>query len=324
MKKKKKIPSDYVEPVPIWAQKKKNPRPSLQETMGRKTAAEINTNKVDSRNQIVTSHLKRITSSKATHSVVATKERTKAALDRTILSPAFLETKLHPFKPGLKPFPASVVRVEKLRGCSPPPRYEGGRIFENSTKVPFVVQTRAEADADSLLALQHAAKAKSKYKRGSVLNVEPVSDKLFSPEFLKIDMSKFPLAVYDAPELYRKTDLMLIINEQNDLTKTTTQCRGFSPYRTTGDVDNVSQWMPCIVLTCMDDTFSYFRIRFVHNGQLKTVHRLRLRFEDENEAILTTRIASCKQRQRADIEYLRWRHFLKAQVKSTPHCCCFG
>jgi len=277
--------------IPQWARKKVSSKNNPRENMRRKTASEINTKRVDAKNRLI------LKTSTRSSSAAARPKKGEFNME-VLLSPQYKETKRSPGVTRTKPFPRTVLDVEARVG-GPEPRYPTYTSPDRAHR-KFYQQSAEESKADYDAATKAAA---ASCKSKQVLAVEPLPDHLFSNEFLKLNMSELPLTAYDAPELFERASPQewLALSEG----------RGFSLYQ--HRTSEPAQWTPCAV-TGYDATTQKFSIRF-ESGLQKKVHRLRLRFEGEDRSLFEQRLAFCKARQLADMQHLRWRHFLKSQSR---------
>lgn len=271
--------------------------------MRRATAAEVETAKVDSRNRPILSATKKGKSGRGSSQTGPGRSKTFNSME-LLLSEEYKRTRASrkAGKPTVKSFPPAVLEKERVVG-SPEPRYGRERMFEGQPHKPFHQQSAEEVRADSAAA---AAAAAMSCKSAQVLAVEPLKDHLFDNDFLKLDMSQLPLSAYDAPELFDRASPREWIK--------TSGGRGFSPFQR--NTSAPPEWTACTVLD-YDDASKTFGIRFDSEGGFeKRVHRLRLTFEGEDRALFDKRRAFCEERQLADMQALRWKHFLSVQDKA--------
>jgi hypothetical protein len=308
--------------LPEWAKKKKtSTKNDPREVMRRKTPAEINTKKVDGSNRLILSATRRVKSAPdglageggdgggGAAAAAAESLPRKPGRDPTfrnmeaVISPEYKHTRRSPDRPLRKAFPEDVLQREAEVG-GPEPRYGRERMFE--THRALHQQTIKEVEADTAAA---AAAAAASRKSQQVLAVGPAPDHLFSPEFLKLDMSQLPLSAYDSPELFDRQSPEEWIESSGG--------RGLSPFMRGSS--GPREWLPCDVLG-YDAASDQFSIRFDHNGFAKKVHRLRLTFDGEDRAMFDRRVAFCEERQQADVRNRRHRR-RRRRLVNLPRLC---
>ena len=129
-------------------------------------------------------------------------------------------------------------------------------------------------------------------------------DLMRDPDYLKLDQSKLPLELFDDIELQE-----LDWTPQKWL-RSSSKVTGKTPYFEGGEW----VWRPCLVYG-YDAEIKHFKVQYVPDGIHKTVHRLNLQFDKENEALFKQRREKAEQARTEAKQTMRLDHFISQQPK---------
>jgi dynein heavy chain len=128
--------------------------------------------------------------------------------------------------------------------------------------------------AEELEKEQELEMAKHYFQRPELTSEDLMRD----PDYLKLDQSKLPLEMFDDVEL------QALDKTPQQWLRTSTKVMGKTPYFENGEW----VWRPCQVHG-YDPEIKHFRVQYYPDGIHKTVHRLNLQFDEENETLFKLR-----------------------------------
>ena len=126
-----------------------------------------------------------------------------------------------------------------------------------------------------------------------------------NPDYLRIDISKLPLEMFDSSEYERRSSPeQWLINQDTGVNEGTTT--GKSMYW----VNGAWSWRGCDVLS-YDSIGRKYTIRFRGSQRLKKVKRINLRFDHEDYATFDARVKAAKTKREQCKARLRLRHYMQ-------------
>ena len=237
---------------------------------------------------------------------------------------------------GLKPFPYKVGSEKYLKPTSPRLDLGTGKGFNgrrNQGGPATSGTTIGTATAISSTSTVFAAKSRQKTKalaaspkKDRTMSLESVNDdeedgvpttssitatrtaatgNIDNPDYLRIDISKLPLEMFDSSEYERRSSPeQWLINQDTGVNEGTTT--GKSMYW----VNGAWSWRGCDVLS-YDSIGRKYTIRFRGSQRLKKVKRINLRFDHEDYATFDARVKAAKTKREQCKARLRLRHYMQ-------------